>query len=377
MPGGPLLTEVHNTIKESVDPATGSLTFPIYQTSAYRMPEGERFRYSREANPTVSELGRIISVLENAEMTTPFSSGMGAITTTLLTILKPGNTLAITRDCFARTFRFATEFLSRFGINVIVSDPGTENLITASRNADAIFVESISNPILRVYDTQRLSREKPHDCMLIVDSTLATPINQRPIEQGADIVIHSLSKFISGHNDIIGGSASGGSSLIGEIDSLRRTLGTSMDPNTAFLTIRGIKTLGIRIDKINRNAMSIAKMLDQDHRFENVRYPGLSTHPDHNVARRVLNGFGGVVTFDLTSLRAKPSEIFSFLRRIEAANTLGGVNTTISHPATMSHRSLTPEERKLLGFSSRTFRLSVGLEEPGEIFEDIIRLITE
>ncbi len=368
------LTDSHGTIKESVDPATGSLVFPIYQTSAYRMPDGEKFRYSREANPTVSELGRIISVLEGAEMTSPFSSGMGAITTTLLNVLRPGNTLAVTRDCFARTFRFATDFLARFGVKVIVSSPGTENLLAASRSSDAIFVESISNPVLRVYDIERLSAEKLESCKLIVDSTLATPICQKPLKLGADIVIHSLSKFISGHNDIIGGSASGCTELISDIDNLRRTLGASMDPNTAFLTIRGIKTLEIRMDRINSNALKLARTLENDRRFHNVRYPGLTSHPDHAVAKRLLHGFGGVITFDLPNMRGEPARMFRSLRKIEAANTLGGVNTTISHPATMSHRSLSSGERKDVGFSEYTFRLSVGLEDPEEIFEDLEKL---
>ncbi len=371
---GPALTDSLGTIKESVDPLTGSLTFPIYQTSAYRMPDGERFRYSREANPTVSELGRIISLLEGAQMTSPFASGMGAITTTLLSTVKPGSTLVVTRDCFARTFRFATDFLARFGINVVVSSPGTDSLMSSSGKADVIFIESISNPVLRVYDIERIATEKPENCTLIVDSTLATPMVQKPISQGADMVIHSLSKFISGHNDIIGGSVSGNSQYITEVDNLRRTLGASMDPNSAFLIIRGIKTLGIRMERINNSAFKLARMLEGDDRFQNVRYPGLKSHPDHEVARRLLHGFGGVITFDLAKISGKPSEMFRHMGKIEAANTLGGVNTTISHPVTMSHRSLSKEEREDVGFSEKTFRLSVGLEEPEEIFEDLLTL---
>lgn len=335
------------------------------------MPLGERYRYSREANPTVEELARIISSLEVSQASTCFSSGMGSITTTLLSLLRPGKRLVLTRDCFARTFRFATEFLRNFGVEVIVSDPGTDSLIESSKNADIIFFESISNPILRVYDIPEIRKSVPESCTIVVDSTLATPHNQRPISQGADLVLHSLSKFMSGHNDIIGGSASGNSRLIELIDGFRRTLGTSMDPNTAFLVIRGLKTIFIRMERINANALKIARMLEEDGKFTSVKYPGLESHCDHGIAKRVLSGYGGIITFDIPSLTNDVFTSFKKLHLVEPANTLGGVNSTISHPATMSHRSLSNDERKLLGFTSRTFRLSVGLEDPDAVYQDL------
>ena len=366
------MKEIRQGVKESIDPVTGSLTYPIYQTSAYRMPDGEKYRYSRESNPTVEELARIISVLENTSSSTAFSSGMGAITTTLLKLLRPGMRLLVTRDCFARTFRFATEFLRQYGITVNVSEPGNENVMDLAPDADIVFLESISNPVLRVYDIPAISRiVSEHGGKLVVDSTLATPVNQKPHGQGAAVVIHSLSKFMSGHNDIIGGSASGDPDSISSIDSFRRTLGTSMDPNTAYLTIRGLKTLGVRMKRINDTAMELAEEFQDNPSFGTIRYPGLESHPDSSVARKLLNGFGGIISFDIHKGMSSPKEFMSRLRIIEPANTLGGVNTTISHPATMSHRSLSPDERKKVGFSESTFRLSVGLEDPAVILDDI------
>ncbi len=371
------MKEIRQEVKESIDPVTGSLTYPIYQTSAYRMPEGERYRYSREANPTVEELGRIISLLENTDSSTEFSSGMGAITTTLLTLLRPGMRLLVTRDCFARSFRFATEFLRQYGIIVSVSDPGNENVMSLAEDADIIFLESISNPVLRVYDIPAISRiASEHGGKVLVDSTLATPVNQRPHDQGAAAVVHSLSKFMSGHNDVIGGSVSGNKDLISSVDSFRRTLGTSMEPNTAYLTIRGLKTLNVRMERINRSAMELARRLEEDPSFETVRYPGLPSHPDSKVAGKLLRGFGGIISFDVIMGKTMPGKFMGALKIIEPANTLGGVNTTISHPATMSHRSLSPDERKSVGFSEYTFRLSVGLEDPDAIFNDIVNALS-
>lgn len=361
-------------VRETVDPVTGSLSFPIHQTSAFLMPEGEKFRYSRESNPTVEELNRVIGILENTESATSFSSGMGAISTTLLALSKPGSRIMIHKDSFARSYRLVTTFMKSWGCEAIVPDIGNEKFLDMVDRADIVFVESLSNPILRVFDLDSIaSKVHQNNGTLVVDETFATPINQRAIDHGADVVIQSLSKFISGHNDVIGGSAAGKKGIIEKIDNFRRTLGTSMDPNTAFLTLRGIKTLHTRMSQINSSAMQVAASLNTNPGFENVRYPGLPNHPEHQLARKMLTGFGGVVTFDLKkntdSLRAMKS-----LKMVAPANTLGGANSTISHPSSMSHRSLSPEEKEILGIGDRTYRLSVGLESPESIIEDILRM---
>ncbi len=363
-------------IKESVDPSTGSLSFPIHQTSAFLMPEGERFRYSRESNPTVEELARVIALLENTEAATCFASGMGAISTTLLTLCKPGSTILIHRDTFARTFRFVTEYLTKWGVKAIVPELGSDAFIEQAGKADIVILESITNPILRVYDVEDIAKVvHENNGLLIVDETFATPINQCSSDLGADVVIQSLSKFISGHNDVIGGSAAGRKELIEKIDNFRRTIGATMDPNTAFLTLRGIKTLKTRIDRINSSAGKLAEKLQGIEGFSNVRYPGLPTHPDRKVSEKNLRGHGGVITFDI-GISGNPLQTMKKLEIITPANTLGGVNSTISHPVTMSHRSLNDREKEALGIKNETFRLSVGLEDPDELLEDLRRMIS-
>lgn len=362
-------------VRETVDPVTGSLTFPIHQTSAYLMPEGERYRYSRESNPTVEELARIINVLEGTEETTVFSSGMGAVSTTLMTLVKPGDRVLIHKDCFARSYKLVTEHLKSWGVKPVIPDLGNESILEKAGKADIVFLESVTNPILRVYDIEAIAEEvHSNGGVLVVDETFATPVNQRAAHHGADIVIHSLSKFMSGHNDTIGGSASGRKDLIDRIDGFRRTLGTTMDPNTAYLTIRGIKTLKTRMMQINATAGELAEKMIAERCFTNIRYPGLPDHPDSEIAKRMLSGYGGVITFDLSGV-SDPLVAMKKLDVIAPANTLGGVNSTISHPSTMSHRSLTTEEKQSLGVKHETFRLSVGLEEPDTLLDDLKKMI--
>lgn len=358
-------------VRETVDPVTGSLSYPIHQTSAYLMPEGERYRYSRESNPTVEELARVVNILEGTESATVFSSGMGAISTTIFSLVKPGSKILIHRDSFARTYRLATQFLKSWGNEALVPDLGNDSLLKLAGKADLVFLESITNPILRVYDVQAVADEvHSNGGILVVDGTFATPINQRAAELGADVVIQSMSKFIAGHNDVIAGSAAGNRDLIDRIDNFRRTLGTTLDPNTAFLTLRGIKTLHTRMKQINSTAMELANLMEEMNQFSNVRYPGLSSHPDSDIAKRVLDGYGGVVTFDLAK-KIDPLKAMKLLRTVAPANTLGGANSTISHPSTMSHRSLTGDEKEKLGVGDATFRLSVGLEPAEVILDDL------
>ena len=368
------MSEPKLPIRETVDPTTGSLSFPIHQTSAYLMPEGERYRYSRESNPTVEELARVMSILENTEAANVFASGMGAISTTLLSLSKPGTKILVHKDSFARSYRMITGFMREWGCKPIIPEMGNKGLLDKAGEADIVFIESLTNPILRVFDIDAIA-EKVHanNGILIVDGTFASPMNQRAFDHGADIVIQSLSKFISGHNDTIGGSAAGRKDLIEKIDLFRRTLGTTMDPNTAYLTLRGIKTLHTRMKQINGSAMEVARKLSDDPGYQNIRYPGLPDHPDAEIAGRMLQGFGGVVTFDLAR-GVEPLKAMKALKLVAPANTLGGANSTVSHPSTMSHRSLTPEEKDALGITDRTYRLSIGLEEPEDILEDISRM---
>ncbi|WP_369609155.1 aminotransferase class I/II-fold pyridoxal phosphate-dependent enzyme [Sulfurisphaera javensis] len=362
---------------EGFDEETGAITTPIYQTTSYVYPLGEKYRYSREVNPTVLKLGEKIAELEEAEMGVAFSSGMGAISSTLLTLTRPGSKVLIHRDMFGRTYKFFTDFLRSLGIEVDVANPGEIVEKAKVKKYDVVYVETISNPLLRVVDIPELSKIcKENGSILITDATFSTPINQKPIVQGADVVLHSASKFIAGHNDVIAGLGAGSKELMTKIDLMRRTLGTSLDPHAAYLVIRGFKTLKIRMDVINSNAQKIAEYLQEHQKIKAVYYPGLKSHPDYEIAKRVLKGFGGVVTFDIKGSMNDALNVMTKLKVILPAQTLGGVNSTISHPATMTHRTLTPEERKIVGISDSMLRLSVGIEDVNDLIEDLDKALS-
>ncbi|WMT52784.1 aminotransferase class V-fold PLP-dependent enzyme [Ferroplasma acidiphilum] len=352
------------------------LTYPIYQTSSYIVPEGEKYRYSREYNPTVENLGIKIKEMEGAEDYNVFSSGMGAITTTLLSLSKPGDRILTHLDTFARSYHFIRDFMGKWGIKPDIANPGTENIINGiKKDTGIVFIESITNPILRVNDISTIS-EKCHDvgAILVVDSTVPTPYNVKSLKLGADIVVHSSSKFIAGHNNVISGLAAGRKDLMEKIDAMRRTLGTSLDPNSAFLTENGMKTLEIRMEKINSNAMEIAAELQKKPEISKVIYPGLPEHPDHEIAKKYMKGYSGIVCF---KVKTDPEKFIGKLEKIVPANTMGGTETVISIPASMSHRSLTSEELNVLGVDSTFMRLSVGIEDPDEIVRDINRALND
>ncbi|MEM0120562.1 MAG: PLP-dependent transferase [Thermoprotei archaeon] len=365
---------------ESPDPLTGSLTTPIYQTVAYRHPVGDVYRYSRERNPTVEVLARKVAEIEGAESASVFSSGMAAITTTLLALLKPGDTLVLQRDVFGRTLRFAREFLSTWGVRLVVPGVGNKDLVDAVRKGcTLVFVESVTNPALRVTDIGGLSQEAHRvGAKLVVDNTLPTPVNIKPLEWGADLVVHSGSKFLAGHYDVVCGVVAGGKALVERVDELRKTLGCSLDPHAAYLTIRGIKTLKVRMERINQSALKVAEYLAEHPKVAYVRYPGLPQDPENQLAKRVLWGFGGVVSFCLKSeSRDSPEKLMANLKLIQPANTFGAVDSVISHPATMSHRNLTEEERVSVGVPWGLLRLSVGLEDVGDIIGDLEQALSK
>lgn len=361
-------------VREEPDELTGAITTPVYMTTAYSFPKGEKYRYSREANPTVLELGRRIAEIEGGEMGVAFSSGMGAISTVLMTLLRPGLRLVVQRDMFGRSLKFCTNFLSSWGVKTQVADSGMDDLVSkVSSGADVVFVESVTNPLLRVVDLPLLAKVSAESSSkLVVDSTFATPVNQRPLEVGATVVLHSASKFIAGHNDVIAGLAAGKKDVMDQVDQMRRSLGTSLDPHAAYLVIRGMKTLKVRMDVIERNALTLAEFLESHPKVRKVYYPWLRSHPDYEVARRVLNGGGGVLSFEV---RGDALTVMKSVRLITPAQTLGGVNSVISHPATMTHRGLSPEERKAAGIEDTLLRLSVGIEDVNDLMEDLDRAL--
>lgn len=349
------------------------LEVPIYMTAGFITPSTARmYLYSREENPTVTALENKMAEIEGYQAAAAFSSGMAAISTTFLALTKPGSRMLIQRDIFARTLVLARELASRIGFKLYEASP-EEMASEAERvKPDIVFVETLSNPLLRMPDLKALSEIcRSHGSILVVDNTIPTPVNLRASEIGAGLVVHSASKYLGGHNDLIGGLVSGEAELVEAIRSLRSDLGTIMDPFTAFLTIRGLKTLHVRMERHNRNAETLAKILKDHEKISRTYYPGLETHPGHEIAKKLLKGFGGIVSVEIkTDLEG----VMKFLRElniVKPAGTFGGTETLVSHPATMSHRHFSREERGFLGISDGLLRISVGLEDVEDIVDDI------
>ncbi len=370
-----------------------SLTVPIAQTAVYtfddtasmlqyqeevhREGRASREEYGRYGNPTQHAAEAKLAALEGGESALLFASGMCAITSTLLALLSTGDHLVMTDDCYRRTRTFCLEFLQRFGIATTVVPAGDyEALAQAVRpTTRVIFAESPSNPYLRVLDIPR-AVAIAHDAgaLLLVDSTFATPYNVRPLDLGADLVVHSTTKYLSGHNDVLGGVVIGPWQYLQKIKDARGTLGGVISPHAAYLLLRGLKTLGLRMAHYNEVGARIAAFLHGHPAVERVHYPGLPGHPQHHIARRLLrNELGGaMVSFELaTAERARVMRFFNALRLCIPATTLGDVYTLLLHPATSSHSYLTPEERRTAGISEGLVRISAGIEYAGDIIADL------
>jgi len=349
------------------------LEVPIYLSAGFITPSLARiYLYSREANPTVTALEEKIAEIEGYPSAAAFSSGMSAISTIFLTLLKPGSKMVIQRDIFARTIVLARELSKKIGFKLIESSPEEVISDVERWKPDVVFIESMSNPLLKVIDIYALSKLcREIGSILIVDNTIPTPINLKPSESGAHVVVHSASKYLGGHNDLIGGVAAGDPEIIEEVRDKRADLGTIMDPFTAFLVIRGLKTLHIRIQHHNRNAEELAKALEENKKVSRVYYPGLESHPSHSIARKILRGFGGIVSIEIKGDMEAALKFMRELKIAKPAGTFGGPETLVSHPATMSHRHYSKEEREMLGISDSLVRISVGLEDIEDIIEDI------
>lgn len=349
------------------------LEVPIYLTAGFITPSLARmYLYSREANPTVTALEEKIAEIEGYGSAAAFSSGMSAISTTFITILRPGAKMLIQRDIFSRIVFLARELSGKIGFKLMESSP-EEIIDNAERwKPDVVFVESMSNPLLKVIDLEELGKIcRSNGSILIVDNTIPTPINLTPSEIGANIVIHSASKYLGGHNDIIGGVVAGDPELVEQIRDKRSDLGTIMDPFTSFLVIRGLKTLHIRMQHHNKNAETLAKTLQDNKKIARVYYPGLESHPSHSTAKKILKGYGGIVSIELKTDLEGVLRFMRGLKIAKPAGTFGGPETLVSHPATMSHRHYSKEERESIGIKDSLVRISVGLENIEDIVEDI------
>jgi len=365
---------------------------PIVCTATYRFDgseeiadhfEGriEREEYGRYGNPTVRVAEQKLSALEGAEDSVLFPSGMSAVATLLLAMLKPGDHVVMTSDGYRRTRQFLRTTLQKFGVLHTFVEPGDHAalaLALARPGTRLMLTEAPTNPLLRMADLPLIAElcRRQRGVKLLVDSTLISPYNLRPLEHGADLVLHSCTKYLGGHNDLLAGSVSGSRELIGALREQRGVFGSMPDAHSAYLLIRGIKTLAVRMRQHNSSGLSVARFLEQHPRIERVYYPGLASHVDHAVAQRLASGFGGMVSFLVRGDLAATSRFVDHCCIPITAPSMGGVETLIEQPALMSFYELTPEQRRAVGIAENLVRLSVGLEDLDDLRADLEQALT-
>ncbi len=365
---------------------TGSVNVPIYQTSTFAFPsaaqgaalfsgEQDGFIYTRIGNPTVRALEDNVAELENGCGGIATSSGMGAICTVYLALLNSGDHVVSTASVYGPTRGLLEKDFSRFGVDSTYID--TCDLAQVEKalrpNTKLVYVETPSNPTMQVTDIERVSEiAHRHGCLVVVDNTFASPYLQQPLDLGADVVLHSATKFINGHADVVGGIL-----VAKEMEIYRRlhrmmvNSGCNMDPHQAFLVHRGLKTLGIRVERAQKSALEIARWLEVQPEVKAVRYIGLKSHPQHEIAKRQMSGFGSMISFELEGGMEAGRLLMDGVRLATLAVSLGGVESLIEHPASMTHASLSPSDRRLAGFSDGLVRYSVGIEDVEDLIADL------
>jgi cystathionine gamma-synthase len=362
-----------------------SLATPIVQTATYTFANTqelhdhfqrriEREEYGRYGNPTQRVAEQKLAALEAAEDCLLFSSGMAAVTTTLYAVLGQGSHVVVTDDSYRRTRQFLTQILHRYGIEVSVVPAGDyQAMEEAIRPTTRVLVsESPTNPYNRIVDMDRFAAiGRKHRVKTLIDATFATPFNQRPLEFGVDIVMHSATKYLSGHNDLLAGAVLGSAEFIDGIRALQAVTGAIIDPLAAYLLVRGLKTFALRVARQNANALAVAEFLATHPKVTAVHYAGLPSHPQYKVARRQMRGFGGVVSFEIAGDLAATSRIVDACRIPQIAPSLGGVESLIEQPALMSFYELSTEERLMVGIKDNLIRYSVGIEDAADLIADL------
>ncbi len=372
----------------------GAITTPIIQASTYTFEDtaeildymqrlaandpNARDEYGRYGNPTQKVVERKMAALERGERALLFASGMCAITTALFTLLSTGDHLVMVSGSYRRTHEFAFSYLNRWGIeatSVPIDDP--DALAAAIRpTTRVIFSETPTNPYLRVIDlAPTVELAKQHSITTILDSTFATPINLRPLEYGVDLVIHSATKYLGGHNDLLAGAVIGSSEILAPIQSARGVLGGISNPHEAYLLLRGLKTLELRVRRQNENGLRVAQYLADHPAVHCVHYPGLPSHPDYEIARRQMAGFGGVVSFEIEGDMDKTSRFVDLLRLPYIGPTLGGVESIIEQPAMLY--SLDREERYEAGLKDNLVRYALGIEDADDVIADLAQALAQ
>jgi cystathionine gamma-synthase len=387
---GPSTVSVHGG--DTRARAHQAIPMPIIQTATYAFADTAdlvnfmeqrglgvhlegREDYGRYGNPTVQSVERKVAALEGADDAVLFSSGMAAITTLLLASLPAGAHLVMTDDCYRRTRQFCLVFLKRLGIETTVVPMGDWAALEAAiqpKRTRFLVSESPTNPYLRCVDLPRLAEiAERHRVGTIIDSTFGTPLNQRPLEHGIDYVVHSATKYLGGHHDLLAGVVVGSKARVAALRDARGVLGGIVDPQNAYLLERGLKTLGLRVARQNETALEVARWLERHPRIERVWYPGLASHPDHDVAARQMTGFGGVVSFEVKGQLDDTSRFIDRLDIPYIAPSLGGVDSLIEQPALMSYFEKTTEERLAVGIKDNLVRFAIGIEDAADLIADL------
>ncbi len=362
-----------------------ALTTPIMQTATYTFADTQELRdhferriereeYGRYGNPTQRIAEQKLAALEDAEDCLLVSSGMAAVTTTLFAMLSRGAHVVVTDDSYRRTRQFLNQTLHRYGIECSTVRAGDYDAIADAikPNTRILLSESPTNPYNRILDLERFAEiGKKHRVKTIVDATFATPYNQQPLRYGIDVVLHSATKFLGGHNDLMAGAVLGSSDLVDGVRALQGVTGAVIDPFAAYLLIRGLKTLALRIERQNANAQRIAEFLEGHPKVTRVHYAGLPSHPEHAIAKKQMRGYGGVISFEVAGDLDTATRVVDGCRIPRIAPSLGGVESLIEQPALMSFYELTTEERLLVGIKDNLIRYSVGIEDGDDLIADL------
>jgi len=371
-----------------------SLTMPIVQTSTYAFEDTaaliehmqrkedklppERVEYGRYGNPTQRVVERKLTALDGGEDALLYASGMCAITSTMLALLSAGDHVVFTDDCYRRTREFCLDYLKRYGIEATMVPMGDYTALETAiqDNTRMIFSETPTNPYMRILDLEQVTAiARRHGVQVFLDSTFATPCNLRPLEFGVDLVTHSVTKYLGGHNDLLGGVVTGSAQIIARLKEVQGVLGGVPDAHNAYLLLRGLKTLAVRVAKQNENGMKVAQFLESHPKIRCVYYPGLPSHPDHDLAARQMTGYGGVVSFEPEADLEKTSAFIDAVRIPYIGPSLGGVESIIEQPALMSHFTLDKVERLEIGIKDELVRYALGIEDADDLIADLAQAL--
>ncbi len=360
----------------------GPVTPPIYQTSTFEVTDNDEQQrvtttdryYTRWGNPTVTLAEQTVAAIEGTEAARTFASGMGAITTTVMALLKTGDHIVAQRDSYGGVVKYLSQWLPRLGIETtFVDTTAYEQYERAIRpNTRLLYLESPTNPALRVVDMKKMAAlARKHGLTSMIDSTFGSPINQHPAEYGIDLVMHSGTKYLSGHADLTCGVVCGRQELMEQIHETRTTLGNCMDPHAAWLLIRGMKTLAVRVARQNENAQRVAEFLAQHAKVRRAHYPFLKSDPQYTTAREQMSGGGGMVTFEVEGSGEDARRVSEAMHLFTLATSLGGVESLVSIPVLTSHAMISAEQRKEMGVTEQMVRLSVGIENADDLIADL------